>query len=325
MSGDRDHVSTGMPGDPPACRLPVPSEVFERRAARFRELASGHSLEQYLIVLAQVAEGQARASRVIQPIVEGEPALAEAVRLRPAPADLQERAQPRPLFAREWPRSSAWRRALEIIIDAMEPLTLPELTTSALVSLGVSSPTQLERAADIVLAGDCARADLAAAPFVGAALQVYWTTLAARLPALELEDQRHLSPSSAPGCGGPHASECPACGRPAAAGIVTGDQHLRYLSCGLCSTEWYLPRLICSACGSSADLSYFEVEDGGGACRAETCPRCGTYLKLFYQERAPGAEAIADDVASLALDLLMTDKGYVRTGSNLLLLTCGSA
>jgi FdhE protein len=43
-------------------------------------------------------------------------------------------------------------------------------------------------------------------------------------------------------------------------------------------------------------------------------------LKLFSPERGPQAEPFADDVATLSLDLLMSEEGYSRGGVNFFLL-----
>jgi len=52
---------------------------------------------------------------------------------------------------------------------------------------------------------------------------------------------------------------------------------------------------------------------------AETCEQCGTYRKIVNQEKDPHAEPLADDLASLALDLLMSDTPFQRASSNPLL------
>ena len=52
-------------------------------------------------------------------------------------------------------------------------------------------------------------------------------------------------------------------------------------------------------------------------CRA--CDSCRCYRKIFYQERDMGVEPVADDLARLALDLLMSEAGYHRASGNPLL------
>ncbi|HTJ94840.1 MAG TPA: formate dehydrogenase accessory protein FdhE, partial [Pararobbsia sp.] len=48
------------------------------------------------------------------------------------------------------------------------------------------------------------------------------------------------------------------------------------------------------------------------ATSAESCDACHCYVKIFAQEKAPEAEPFADDLASLALDLMMNEAGYTR-------------
>ena len=101
---------------------------------------------------------------------------------------------------------------------------------------------------------------------------------------------------------------------------MLGDDRLRYLTCSLCAAEWHLTRVMCATCRTTGGISYFSLEGDAGAVKAEACQQCRTYLKLFYLEKGPRAEAFADDVATLSLDLLMSEEGYARGGVNLFLL-----
>ena len=51
----------------------------------------------------------------------------------------------------------------------------------------------------------------------------------------------------------------------------------------------------------------------------ESCDHCHTYRKIFYQEKDLYVEPVADDLASLALDVLMGEAGYSRASGNPLL------
>jgi FdhE protein len=53
--------------------------------------------------------------------------------------------------------------------------------------------------------------------------------------------------------------------------------------------------------------------------RAETCEQCRGYRKIMYQEHDTGVDPVADDLASLALDLLLGEQGYHRASGNPLL------
>lgn len=50
--------------------------------------------------------------------------------------------------------------------------------------------------------------------------------------------------------------------------------------------------------------------------KAETCDNCHGYVKVLYQTKDSGLEPLADDVASLGLDLLVREGGYRRGSFN---------
>ena len=151
-----------------------------------------------------------------------------------------------------------------------------------------------------------AKSTSAAAPFLVAALQVYWVDLASRLP---VDASDHLA---VPGV-------CPMCGTLPIASVVRADQRsqgYRYLHCALCATEWHMVRVTCSHCLATKGIDYQSIEGGPEAIRAECCDNCRTYRKILYQEKDSRVEALADDLASLALDLLLSEAGYHRVSGN---------
>ena len=50
--------------------------------------------------------------------------------------------------------------------------------------------------------------------------------------------------------------------------------------------------------------------------RAEVCSECRSWVKIFYLARNHSLDAIADDVGSLGLDLLMKETDFSRGGIN---------
>jgi FdhE protein len=273
-------------------RIHDPALLFEARAKRLHALAAGHSAGDWLLLLSRVADGQRAAVREI------------AV----TPVHAAPEAGP-PLAVGRVPRDGAWRRMLGIVLSAAKAPGLPVETLDALRRLGDAGVTHLEAIADGVLAGDVAPDRLACAPFVGAALQAWFAVLAARLDPASLR---------------PGTDACPVCGSPPVAGVVQGGDRLRFLSCSVCAAEWNVPRLRCVLCGAEGDLAYYEVEgDRGG--KAEACPSCRAYVKLFDEERRPGVDPVADDAATLALDLLLAEDGWSRVGANLYLATAAPA
>jgi len=127
---------------------------------------------------------------------------------------------------------------------------------------------------------------------------------------------------------------CPCCGsRPVASITRSSGESLgqRYLHCSLCSLQWHMVRIKCPNCLSTKSLAYqaLDAADASGeasqrvanaALQAETCDDCGSYLKIMHTDRDPFVEPVADDLASLTLDLLVSEAGYQRHGVNLMLL-----
>jgi FdhE protein len=101
-------------------------------------------------------------------------------------------------------------------------------------------------------------------------------------------------------------------------GSLAGSRFLVY---SLCAAEWHLVRIKCANCHSTKGIAYLEIEGTGGPVKAETCDECRTYTKIPYTEKAPEADAFADDLASLGLDLLVGVAGWRRAVPNPFLLS----
>jgi FdhE protein len=84
-------------------------------------------------------------------------------------------------------------------------------------------------------------------------------------------------------------------------------------------------RVKCSHCFTTQGISYQSIEDGPKGIRAECCDTCRTYRKILYQEDDGAIEPVADDLASLALDLLLSEAGYRRASANPLLFSPAEA
>src|SRR5262249_11245105 len=152
---------------------------------------------------------------------------------------------------------------------------LPEPARAAHSTLQAASEAELEALADRFLGSDVASGDAAKAVFVAAALQVAWTRMAA------LIDKRDLD------AGAVDIGQCPVCGSPAIAGIVspggTKFGH-RHLHCSLCATAWRYVRARCVHCGSTEGISFRQIA-GTSYLRAECCENCQGYSKVFYAEK----------------------------------------
>ena len=284
----------GISVDVPWLRPPhKPEALFARRAARLDDLAAGHSAGEWLAMLARLCAAQAVAAEAMSATARAD-----------GPLPVGET----PLRFATWPRHSGWRDALGIIVRTMQEASLPAPARDALARLGVAPATRIEAWADALLAAaDDDRPEPAAAPFLAAALQVYFSTLAATVKVAAVARQNGVA-----GAG------CPVCGFAAVAGIVQGDDKVRYLCCGLCASDWHVTRVQCTLCRATGGISYHAIEGAPAGVKAETCAACRVYLKLFYREQRPFAEPLADGAASLALDLLLGEAGYSDAGVNLL-------
>ena len=93
-------------------------------------------------------------------------------------------------------------------------------------------------------------------------------------------------------------------------------QAVRFLICPLCASEWHGVRIKCVHCQSTKGIAFQQIEGQPSPVKAETCDECRTYTKILYQEKAPDAEPLADDLASFALDVLVEEAGWSRAAPN---------
>jgi FdhE protein len=295
----------------PRLRLAEPASLFRKRAERLRRLSEEHAIGEYLALMASVCEAQhtALAALTARPMSDAD----NPRQARERMALAREHGMPL-LQATSWPRDGRWHEVLGEICGAIASLGgFPETVSAICTRIGATPALLLEEQADRLLARSPG-VDIEAAPFIMAALQVYWAHLASALAADEAREpvQTRGTTADIPGV-------CPLCGTLPVASIVRADAGYRYLHCGLCATEWHLVRIKCSHCLATEGIRYHFVDGGSGAVRAESCQSCRMYRKILYQEKDAAVEPLADDLGSLALDLLMAVEGYQRAASNPLL------
>lgn len=251
--------------------------LYSRRAARLRALADGHDLADYLLLAARVAEVQAS----LAPGAGGS-----------GPAD-----------ARAIPQEGHWGALLDRMIKRLAH-DVPAPVAPHLAALRALPADARLGAAQALTEGRFDAVPAAIAPFLWAALSLQCASAARAAPV----------PDSGPA---EHAS-CPVCSTaPVASLILIGDrQGMRYLHCALCESQWHMVRAKCTNCGDASELDYLSFDTPEATVRAESCGVCHGYLKVISLERDPQAEAVADDLASLALDDAVTAEGYQRTGFN---------
>jgi FdhE protein len=280
--------------------LPDPEKRFARTAARLEALSAGHPMRDWLRFMAGLSDAQRAAAAALGSLAgPSQMAVEEAVAARMPP-----------LAALEHRRDPLWRNGLAALLTAVDAETAPAPARATISALRSRARGSVESLADGFLAGTLEPADLGAALFVAAALQVYFTVLAAHLQAATL---RLL----------PQRGFCPACGSTPGAGVVTASGHTpgaRYLHCSLCSTAWNHVRAACITCGEARALGRREIEGSASAVKAEVCDACRTYAKMLYQAEDTQVDPIADDLATLGLDLMVGEAGWSRHAPNPLLL-----
>ena len=299
--GSRGHDPTpiGEIAAPAFARLPQPHLLFARRAERLRALAHGHELKSYLLFLADLCAVQ-------HAIQEGVP--------DPVPLDAAAIARARefampPLDRTRFTADPACDAAIERLVTSAGDLEMPAAARAALLKTRAAGPDVTAEMVRSVLANSIPVEAIAEHAFVAAALQVHFARLAARL------DGATLVPVG--------DGACPACGGPPVSSMVVGwpgAHGARFCVCSLCATLWNYVRIKCTLCGSTKGISYREVDGGPATVKAEICQSCRGYVKILHQHKDPEADPVADDIASLGLDLLVRETGFRRGGFNPFLL-----
>jgi FdhE protein len=276
---------------PPFACLPDPKTLFARRSERLRVLAEGHDLRPYLWFLAGLTGAQ---HRVQEDLPAVEPPNEEArVRAR-------EFGMP-PLDRLRFAADAAFDATFERFLPLANALEMPAPARRAIERVHLADSVARTEMAKAVLANAVAVETLAEHVFVAAVAQVHFARLAAELDASRLVTVGD--------------GVCPACGGPPVASLIVGwhgAQGTRFCSCALCGTLWKYVRIKCTLCGSTKGITYREIEGDAGTVKAETCDSCRCYLKILHQHLDPSLEPVADDAASLALDLLVREAGYRR-------------
>lgn len=312
-----EEIAVRAPRGTPYLRLPDCASVFAEREVRLRQLAADHAMGDYLRFVAEVARAQ-------HALLQDYP----QVRLPSAQhLEAAARAAEAPLPAASWSRDPGWRQGLAQLLDTLSERTRDGPARATLSTLRATPAEAIELQADRLVNGVMVGLDLGTAPLIAAALQTYWTHLVSATAAAASD------PGSAPFGRTTNATLCPCCGsRPTASitRIAAETAGLRYLHCSLCSTQWNMVRIKCTFCETTKGIAYQSLEPiahhaaaaihQGDAVQAETCDECGHYLKIVHMEKDSQVDPIADDLASVTLDVLVSESGRQRHGVNLMLL-----
>jgi FdhE protein len=110
---------------------------------------------------------------------------------------------------------------------------------------------------------------------------------------------------------------CPVCGSLPSLSLLKGEGGKRYLLCSYCGYEWRIGRLSCAVCGNKEQesLTYFYGE-GEEAYRIDLCDKCHHYIKTINYRNLDESDPYLEDLATLQLDLLASQKGCKRPVPN---------
>ena len=296
-----DPIPIGEVAAPPFVRRPQPQEMFAERAERFAALAAGHDLGPYLSLLAEVARAQHVLAGAL-PVPEWPPAdaMVRAYEFGMPPLD-RNRLVPDAAFA----------AALRRLPDLLDGAAMPEAARAALAGVRDAGDGGRAAMARNLLEDAVPAEAFAEHAFAAAALQVDFARRAERLDAARL---RPVTEAAA-GTG----TLCPACGAPPVASLIVGWEGAhgsRFCACWLCGTLWNHVRIKCTLCGPTGGIAYQALDGGAGTVRAETCDTCRGYVKILSQHTDTALDPVADDVATLGLDLLLRDAGFSRGAFN---------
>ncbi|HET9646465.1 MAG TPA: formate dehydrogenase accessory protein FdhE [Burkholderiaceae bacterium] len=303
--------------EPAFLRLPEPRTLFAEREMRLRQLAAGHALRDYLLFVAEICRAQHElACKLPAPHVPAASVFERAAAL----------SEP-PLRASTFRRNDGWPSELHSLLALLK---IDGPARQVVRSLMQASDKAIEQQADALLGNSATRVDVGTGPLIGAGLQLHFSRLVAE-SARAYEGMR----------GGVFgrvgdATICPCCGsRPTASVLRIGGaaSGQRYLHCSLCQAEWHMVRIKCGRCENTRGINFQQLEAATreddasepAAVRVECCPECKHYLKLVAMDKDPNVEPVADDLASLTLDLLAIESGLTRHGVNMLLLFADDA
>lgn len=277
--------------------------VFEERSTRFKELAQSEKSEWglYLHLLATLCEIQqtilTQATITLPTLYQGQTVLPDATQGK----------IPTEFFT--------------IFMDLLAQTEGKVTTTVAneIIKLKALNQNEAEDLAQRILTNQAHATERSREIWVQAALQIIWTSWAYQLT------ENHVAITE-------KRTHCPCCGTEAVGSVVLISSELtglRYMHCPMCNSRWNALRAKCPTCDQAgginiqridANTSPTELSPAYAAAHAESCESCHTYRKLYRQDKQQYTDPIADDLATLGLDIAVGETNYERGGANPFLL-----
>lgn len=271
------------------------SDIFAVRSERFTELAGedGSDWKDYLLFLARVCDVQQALlhhDSITAPVTD-----AESIHNLP---DVETAAIP---------------AAFDTLLTPFYEQIKADLSVKAKAhwqALLAMDTAERHALAKRVLAQEPTKEDQPYSIWVHAVLQIIWTNWAQQLieADVHIREEREF---------------CPCCGSDAVGSVILNGgelEGLRYLQCNLCNSRWHALRAKCTFCGNTKDMGLQSIEGKTKGvlhgASAESCDVCNGYRKTYNLMKEQHADAVADDLASLPIDILLSEKGFLRGGFN---------
>jgi len=291
----------GLPDkDMPQLVVPSSKHVFADRASRLEYLAKDGELKGWLEFCAMLAKAQSEVIDKVSVASVDDSLITESLKNHIPPLSIS-----------TWKVNEEWSTVYQKFIEQLAKNKLPQKATDSIAAFAKLLPEDQAKQVLAFLNADEASVRPEYAPFIGAALQLIWTKRAEQLVAYT---EFYKGESSL----------CPVCGsHPIASVVRTGDRDAnRFMACSLCASEWYGPRARCTNCETPIEVSILG-ESQEDSVQGECCDECHGYLKLMLQSKDPMMEVMADDLATIGLDIALSNEGFQRTGRNMYFLSGG--
>jgi len=106
---------------------------------------------------------------------------------------------------------------------------------------------------------------------------------------------------------------CPLCGSLPTLSLLKEAAGKRYLLCSYCGYQWRMDRISCPFCKNKdqESLRYF-LGEGEETHRIDLCEQCHQYIKTIDTRNLQESDPVLEDLATLHLDILASQKGYKR-------------
>ncbi|MGZ3513403.1 MAG: formate dehydrogenase accessory protein FdhE, partial [Thermodesulfobacteriota bacterium] len=110
---------------------------------------------------------------------------------------------------------------------------------------------------------------------------------------------------------------CPICGSLPSLSLLKQEVGKRYLLCSYCGYQWRIDRLFCPFCNNKDQESlHYLFAEGEEAYRIDLCDKCHRYIKTIDYRNLAESDPVLEDLATLHLDILASQKGYKRPVPN---------